>query len=101
VTGVDLPRLIGRLAITREALDDAEHRHALALEDAEYLSRPRVKVVDRDRRIVRVQNAPTEAVESPPRTRTYQRGTRCSTAQPSSRWRSTSVRRRRATWIIG
>jgi hypothetical protein len=35
------------------------------------VARPRVLVVDRGRRIVRVADAPAEAVESPQRTLTY------------------------------
>jgi hypothetical protein len=58
---VDLDRLIVRLAIWQEAAQLAEYRHSLAMEAAEYLVAPRVKLADEARRIVRVLNAPPEA----------------------------------------
>ena len=71
MTGVDLPRLLGRRMLAQEALGDAEYRQALALQTAEYLTRPRVRLTDRRARVVRIQNAPTEAIQSPPATLTY------------------------------
>jgi hypothetical protein len=68
IVTVDLDRLIVRLAIWQEAAQLAEYRHSLAMEAAEYLVAPRVKLADEARRIMRVLNAPPEARRNPLRT---------------------------------
>jgi hypothetical protein len=73
MTGADLDRLVDRWAINREYADVVERHQERAQRDAEWMTRPRVRVVDRERRIVRVTNAPAEAVKSPPGTLTYAR----------------------------
>jgi hypothetical protein len=62
----DLDRLEIRSAIWQEATELLEYRRALALEDAEYTVSPRVKLVDRPARVVRVVNAPPDARQNPP-----------------------------------
>jgi hypothetical protein len=81
VTARDLERLIDQWAIYREYQNLVEYRHSLAMDAAEYLAAPRVTMVDKQRRIVRVVNAPQEARRNPPRTLShhwtdaYHRGT--------------------------
>jgi hypothetical protein len=81
VSGPDLERLEIRAAITREYEELVEYRTALAMQSAQWMLLPRVTLVDEQRRIVRVVNAPEEARSNPPRllshhwTDAYSRGT--------------------------
>jgi hypothetical protein len=64
---VDWDRLVDRYAIATEAVDIAERFSDVAVANAEYLARPRLKLLDESRRVVRVQNAPPDARRRPPR----------------------------------
>jgi hypothetical protein len=64
---IDLDRLEIRGQIAAEALNLIEYRQELARRSAQYMTAPRVKLVDEERRLVRVQNAPDEARRNPPR----------------------------------
>ena len=68
MTTEDLERLTIRRQIVQEHLNDVEYRRALAVEEAEWAARPRVVLVDRERRVVRVRNAPQEALRKPAQT---------------------------------
>jgi hypothetical protein len=67
VVTVDFERLVDRLAIANEAQVLLERRNAATLIDAEYVLQPRVTLIDEDRRLVCVVNAPEEARRDPPR----------------------------------
>ena len=62
----DFERAIDRAVIWKEAADIAERQLEWATADAAYLTAPRVQLLDEQRRIVRVVNAPPEARRHPP-----------------------------------
>jgi hypothetical protein len=64
----DFERAIDRAVIWKEAAEIAERQLDQAMDNAAYLAAPRVRLVDEQRRIVRVVNAPVEARRHPPRT---------------------------------
>jgi hypothetical protein len=66
----DFERAIDRAVIWKEAAEIAERQLERAMDNAAYLAAPRVRLVDEQRRIVRVVNAPVEARRHPPRTLT-------------------------------
>jgi hypothetical protein len=63
----DFDRAIDRAVIWQEAAEIAEDQLDRAMDNAAYLAAPRVRLVDEQRRIVRVVNAPEEARRHPPR----------------------------------
>lgn len=67
----DFDRLVDRAAIARETLDIVERRQDLALMGAEHMTRPRARLVDLERRLVRVRNAPVPARRNPPTKLSY------------------------------
>jgi hypothetical protein len=64
----DFERAIDRAVIWQEAAEIAERQLDIAMDNAAYLAAPRVRLVDEQRRIVRVLNAPVEARRHPPPT---------------------------------
>jgi hypothetical protein len=64
----DFERAIDRAVIWKEAAEIAERQLDQAMDNAAYLAAPRVRLVDEQRRIVRVVNAPVEARRHPPPT---------------------------------
>jgi hypothetical protein len=64
---VEFDRLVDRAAICREIGEIVERRQFHAMRNAEYLAAPRLQLVDEERRIVRVVNAPVEARSRPPK----------------------------------
>jgi hypothetical protein len=67
VSAVGWDRLVDRYAIATEQVHLAERFSDVAMVNAEYLVRPRLKLLDESRRVVRVQNAPPDARRRPPR----------------------------------
>jgi hypothetical protein len=70
-TAADWDRLVDRYAIATEQVHLAERFSGGAMANAEYLGRPRLKLLDESRRAVRVQNAPPDARRRPPQLLTH------------------------------
>ena len=73
VVSTDFERLVDRYGIALETRAIAERFSDMAMDNAQYLAAPRLKLLDKTRRIVRVQNAPPEARRQPPRILSYPR----------------------------
>ena len=69
----DFDRLVDRYAIALETRDIVERFTDVQMRSAQYLAAPRLKLLSKPRRIVRVQNAPPEARRQPPRILSYPR----------------------------
>jgi hypothetical protein len=99
VTARDLERLVDQRAIYREHQNLVEYRHTLAMDAAEYLAAPRVKLVDEQWRIVRVVNA-RQRPGATRRGRCRITGQTPTTNASPSRSASSSAKRRRWTWTM-